>query len=113
MTYIDLPLSGAVLQYKRVRVSGNYYVTSSDNYIGCNASSENLTLYLPPANTVFDGRCFVVKDESGTCSDPLKRVFIVPHGTNKIDGSNLTLAIQANHESVTLVCNGVDEWFII
>lgn len=113
MTYIDLPLSGGATQYKRIKISLNYSLNSSDNYVGCDAALGNLSLFLPPANNINNGRCFVIKDEGGTCADPAKRVFIVPHGTDKIDGSNLTLAIQANHESITLVCNGVDEWFII
>jgi hypothetical protein len=113
VTYIDLPLSGGILQYRRILIFSNYFLTTADNYVGCNASAGNITLHLPPANTVNNGRCFVIKDEAGSCSDPTKRVFISPNGTEKIDGSNSIFSILAGYESVTLVCNGVDEWFII
>jgi hypothetical protein len=113
MQYIDLPISGGVFQYNRISVSSNYNVTSSDNYIGCDASLGALTLQLPKASSLYSGRCIVIKDEGGSSSNALTRVFVTPQGTDKIDGSNLTLSLLADHESITLVCNGVDEWFII
>ncbi len=113
MTYIDLPISGYAFQYKRIKILLNYFATPTDNYIGCDASGGNLTLHLPPANTVDSGKFIVVKDEAGTCSDLTKRVFISPDGTDKIDGSASSFSVLADYESVTLVCNGVDEWFII
>lgn len=113
MEYIDLPISGGVFQYNRISVSSNYNVNASDNYIGCNATGGAVTLELPLASALNSGRCIVIKDEGGSSSNALTRVFIAPQGTNKIDGINSTLALLADYESVTLVCNGVDEWFII
>lgn len=113
MSYIDLPLKSAPGEFKRIKILLNYFIQPTDNYIGCDTATGNLTLLLPPANTVNNGHFFVIKDEGGHCSDPLKKVFITSHGTDKIDGSNLPYEIQANYESVTLVCNGVGEWFVI
>lgn len=113
MSYIDLPISGGVFQYNRIKVTSNYSINSGDNYIGADAAGGNVTLELPLASTVLSGRCFVVKDEGGTSSNALTRVFIAPQGTDKIDGLNASLSLLADYESVTLVSNGVDEWFII
>lgn len=113
MSYIDLPIKGSINQFRRFRATENYEASSSDNYIGCDANSGSITITLPPASSVIDGKCVVIKDEGGSSSDPLKRVFIVPAESNKIDGSFLTLDLTSDYESITLVCNGVDEWFII
>jgi hypothetical protein len=112
-SYIDLPVRGFINQYRRRRVDSNHQINDQDNYIGCDANGGAVTLELPPAASFSEGRCIVVKDEGGSCSNVLKRVFIAPHGTNKVDGSNSAFSLQADYESVTLVCNGVDEWFII
>ena len=113
MTYIDLPVSGYAFQYKRIKILLNYFATPTDNYIGCDASNGNITVKLPPANTIDGGKFIIIKDEAGTCSDANKRIFISPANTDKIDGRTINFSVMASYESVTLVCNGVDEWFII
>jgi hypothetical protein len=113
MNYIDLPLYGGSFQYRRIKITQNYNVNPGDNYLGCDANIGAINLFLPAADKVFSGQCIVVKDEGGSCNNPLKRIFINPNGTDTIDGNNLPFSVLADYESVTLVCNGVDAWFII
>ena len=94
------------------RISGtNYNLSATDDYIGCNTFAGSFTLSLPAANSVSSGKLYIVKDEYGACT--INPLLIAPNGADKIDGVNASYSLNVNFESVTLVCNGADSWFII
>jgi hypothetical protein len=97
--------------YTRITKSANYSVATTDDYIGCNTSGGAVTLSLPAANTVGSGKRYIIKDEGGAATT--NNIFVAPNGTDKIDGVNASESLVVNYESITLVCNGVDAWFII
>jgi hypothetical protein len=98
-------------QVTRITKSANYNVTSSDDYIGCSTVSASFTLTLPAASSVANGKKIIIKDEGGAAT--AKPLSISPDGTDKIDGLNAAQSLNVNYESITIVCNGVDSWFII
>jgi len=98
-------------QVTRITKSANYNVTSSDDYIGCSTVSASFTLTLPAASSVANGKKIIIKDEGGAAT--AKPLSISPNGTDKIDGLNAAQSLNVNYESITIVCNGVDSWFII
>jgi len=98
-------------QVTRITKSANYNVTSSDDYIGCSTVSASFTLTLPAASSVANGKKFIIKDEGGACT--AKPLSVSPNGTDKIDGVNAAQLLNVNYESITIVCNGADAWFII
>jgi hypothetical protein len=98
-------------QVTRITKSANYNVASSDDYIGCSTVSASFALTLPAASSVANGKKIIIKDEGGAATaNPLS---ISPSGTDKIDGLNAAQSLNVNYESITIVCNGVDSWFII
>lgn len=98
-------------QVVRITKSANYNLASTDDYIGCDSSAASFTLSLPAANTVSNGKKFIIKDEGGNAGT--FSIFIAPSGTDKIDGVNASTSLDVGYESLTLVCNGADAWFII
>lgn len=99
--------------YTRITKTSDYSIAATDDYIGCDSSGTmaGLTLTLPAANTVLSGKRVIVKDEGGSATS--KNISLAPNGTDKIDGVNASESLLVNYESITLVCNGVDGWFII
>jgi hypothetical protein len=95
----------------RITKSANYNLSATDDYIGCNTFAGSFTLSLPAANSVSSGKLYIVKDEYGACT--INPLLIAPNGADKIDGVNASYSLNVNFESVTLVCNGADSWFII
>lgn len=95
----------------RITKSIDYNLASSDDYIGCDTSLATVTLTLPAANSVPSGKKYIIKDEGGNAGT--FSIFIAPSGTDTIDGVNASENINVGYESLTLVCNGADAWFII
>ena len=95
----------------RITKSANYLAASTDDYIGCNTTGGAFTISLPSAATVANGKKLIIKDEGGNATT--NHLSITPNGTNTIDGSNSTTLLSVNFESLTLVCNGADSWFIM
>jgi hypothetical protein len=98
-------------QVTRITKSSNYNIAATDDYIGCSTVVASFTLTLPAANTVANGKKVIIKDEGGAAT--AKPLSVTPTGTDKIDGANATQLLNVNYESITVVCNGVDSWFII
>lgn len=103
----NVKAEGLILK-TRHGLTGSVTVALDDYYIGCNSSAGAVTVTLPSAATAKQGRKFVVKVESA-----LANVQINAAASEKIDGSTTGLLLNANYEAVILVCNGVDEWFVI
>ncbi|NDG29275.1 hypothetical protein EB118_04130 [bacterium] len=86
-------------------------VALNDYYIGVDCSSAAKRVDLPSAATAEAGKVYVVKDESGDATT--NNISVYPNGTDKIDGLASAEVLAVDNESITLVCNGVDGWFII
>ncbi len=97
--------------YTRIAKSANYSIATTDDYIGCDSSLASFTVTLPAANTVQSGKRYIIKDEGGSATT--NNIFIAPNGTDKIDGVNASESLVVNYESITLICDGVDGWFLI
>lgn len=96
---------------ERATTAVNYNIATTDDYVGCNTQVASLNLYLPAANTVPSGKKYIIKDEGGnTTTNPIS---LIPDGLDEIDGDNATLSMNVDYESLTLVCNGSDSWYII
>lgn len=85
-------------------------VAVEDYYVGIDCSLASKTVNLPAASSVEAGKMYVIKDESGDATT--NPISIVADGTDLIDGSG-TDSLVVDYESVTLVCNGVNEWYVI
>lgn len=107
----NFKLSSGLSVTSRHNQTGTVTVLVTDIYIGCNSSGGAVTVNLPSATTAGAGKKYIVKDEGGAATT--NNISIAPNGTDKIDGVNASESLVVNYESITLVCNGVDGWFII
>lgn len=96
----------------RITKTANYVVAATDDYIGCDSATPatSFTLTLPDASTAYSGKRLIIKDEGGLCTS--YNIIVNAVGGQAIDGSS-SYTLNSNYESVTLICNGTDEWFII
>ena len=87
----------------RITVSTSYQVSTDNYYVGVTANG--LTITLPKASLVNNGHTVVIKNEGSFTTT------VDGFSTDTIDGvpSSSLLA----YESMTLVCNGADKWFLI
>jgi hypothetical protein len=79
-------------------------------YIGVDCSLAAKTVNLPAASSVEAGKMYVIKDETGNATT--NNISIVANGMDLIDGSGSD-SLVVDYESITIVCNGVDEWYVI
>jgi len=80
--------------------------------VDTSASVADLTATLPLANAAMVGRILVIKDVGGQCSQTNKRIILDGNGSDTIDG-DLVYIMEADWESITLVCRAVGLWSII
>jgi hypothetical protein len=97
---------GLLLQ-SRHNLTGAVTVLSNDYYVGCNSSGGAVTVALQAAATAKQGRKLVIKAESS-----LANVTINAAAGETIDGL-ASHVLNVSYESVTLVCNGANAWFIV
>lgn len=97
----------------RIQVNASYSASTSDCYIGVSVLTPGplVTITLPPSIAAGNGKVFVIKDESGTSS--VRNINIAPSGSDQVDGSALGYTLVVNYESVTLVSDGMGNWYII
>ena len=70
--------------------------------------SSNITVTIPSAGTVGEGYKYQIKNMS------TNTITIDPSGTETIDGAgNTTFDLAVQYQSVTLVSDGINQWFII
>lgn len=96
-----------LLLRSRHALTGAVTVLSSDYYVGCDSSGGAVTVALQAAATAKQGRKLVIKAESS-----LANVTINAAVGETIDGS-ASHVLNVSYESVTLVCNGANGWFIV
>jgi hypothetical protein len=102
----NVKAEGLLLQ-SRHNLTGAVTVLSNDYYVGCNSSGGAVTVALQSAATAKQGRKLVIKAESS-----LANVTINAAAGETIDGS-ASHVLNVSYESVTLVCNGANAWFIV
>jgi len=96
---------------KRVSVSDPIYIASTtDHYLGVDTSANLVTITLPLASISGSGKVLVIKDESGNSS--VNNITIAVTGVDSIDTRH-GYVMSANFESITVVSDGVNGWFII
>ena len=103
--------SGSSSQIKRVFTSDALYnAQNDDHYIGVDSSINPVTIVLPNASESGNGKILVIKDESGKSF--INNIIIEASGVDKVD-TNPQFIIASNLDSVTLVCDGIGNWYII
>jgi hypothetical protein len=104
----DLYLQGNIISGAGIisGVNSNFYALIEYSYIGVNGTG--VVVYLPAAATVFAGKQYIIKDESGAAS-PSNPITI--QGDSPIDGAS-SLQIRTGYASVTLLWAG-SFWSII
>jgi hypothetical protein len=95
-----LNLSGGV-KYPTQKITSNYYITTNDYFL---QTSGSVDFYLPKITDQINGQVFVIK--TGTTNS-----IIYPFSGDAIDGA-LSYTLTAGN-SVTLITNGVNDWFKI
>lgn len=103
----DTKLNGSISLKSLHAQSATVTVSVSDCYIGCNAGA---VVNLPSAALCKPGQQIIIKDESGAATS--NNISINANGSDLIDG-NASESLVVNYESLTLICNGVNKWFII
>jgi hypothetical protein len=92
------------------QVTSNYTATSSDYYIGVNGPG--VTVTLPVGSTLWVGKTYVIKDESGKVSPNSNYKFnIQTAGPDKIDGTN-SITVTVAYIAITVLWTG-SFWSII
>ena len=92
--------------------SSSFSVSEENNVIAVNTSgSSHITASLKAASFYEAGAKLVFKDIAGSASS--NNIIIEPSGSQKIDGSNTGIKIQANYGAVTIVSDGSSGFFII
>lgn len=95
----------------RIKITESYIVNNLDDYIGCNnLHAQPLIVTLVAANLVENGKRLIIKDENGSAGT--HNIILNAVQGNFIDGES-SFSLEGAYESLTLICNGVDKWFII
>lgn len=99
--------------YTTVETATNITIDAVDVFIlvACDTTSNAITITLPLANTVSEGRFYIVKDASGNAVS--KNITITPNGSNKIDESTLSQIIQNNFGGLCFVSDGASNWLLL
>tara|TARA_B100001250_G_scaffold384322_1_gene379050 strand:+ start:466 stop:1227 length:762 start_codon:yes stop_codon:yes gene_type:complete len=103
-------LSGSV-SYKRVTVSDDYTITTSDYYVGVDTAEAagSVIITMPVANAMQSGQTVIVKDEGG--QGITKPITVNTQGGNLIDGQN-SVVLGSSFAAVQLYCDGISKYFI-
>ena len=104
---------GIVGGYNTVQTSINLTIDAVDETIlvSCDSSSNTITVTLPLANTVSEGRFYIVKDTAGSATD--NNITITPNGSNTIDLSTNSQVIRNNFGALCFVSDGTSNWLLL
>ena len=100
-------LNGGV-RNKTTSISANYTATTSDYVIGCDTSSNTITITLPAANATNVGLTYVIKDTGNAATN---NITLDANASETIDGA-ATYVMSNNRESVTIINDGANGWFV-
>jgi hypothetical protein len=93
----------------RVVVSGSYSMATDDYFIGLQAT-QNLTVTLPDASTLFNGQIFVIKDEAENAD--VYTLDIVPQANQFIE-NRTSLTLSSPGSAINIYCDGQSKFFIM
>ena len=92
-----------------------YTVGTSDNIIGCDVSTNGITLTLPAANSVPAGKTLIIRVENGDASVAGRAVTINRNGTDLINYAQTSLTINQGPgvpgAAFRLYSDGVNQWW--
>ena len=109
LTTCDNLLSTSSIKIKRVSVSQNYTVLTTDFLVAVDTTNQSVTITLPDASTI-DKHVIYIKDEGGYCST--NNITITTTNSQLIDGQQ-SITMNVNYSSITLYNNGINKYFII
>jgi len=93
----------------RVVVSQNYNVTSNDYFIGIQAT-QNLTVTLPDASTLFNGQIMVLKDESENADQYTIQITALQ---GQLIENRQSITFASAGSAVNIYTDGVSKFFIM
>lgn len=105
----NLVINGG-LSLKRNATAIDKTLLESECYMGVDTTSGIVNITLPLANSTYNGKVYIVKDEAGNAA--VNKIRIQVQGSDKIDGSTFFDLITAS-ESITIIGDGASNWFII
>jgi hypothetical protein len=98
-----------------VNSSSSYSISTSDDIVGCDVSSNGMTLTLPAANSVPAGKVLVIRVEAGDASVSGRSISITRNGTDVINYSQTLLTINQGTgvpgTAFRLYSDGVNQWW--
>jgi len=93
----------------RVVVTADYTVTANDYFIGIQ-TSQNLTVTLPDASTLFNGQIFVIKDELETAD---QFTITITAAQNQLVENLSSLTFASPGTAINIYCDGQSKFFIM
>ncbi len=102
--------AGALSTVERQAVSGNVTIGPSDTFVFLavdTTAARQITL--PLANSVASGRCYILKDISGSANT--NNITVVRQGSDTIDGET-SYVYNSNYGSIWCVGDGTSSWDI-
>lgn len=93
----------------RVVVTADYTVTTNDYFIGIQ-TSQNLTVTLPDASTLFNGQIFVIKDELETAD---QFTITIAAAQNQLVENLSSLTFSSPGTAINIYCDGQSKFFIM
>lgn len=104
---------GTVGGYTTVQTSINLTIDAADETIlvSCDTTSNPITITLPLANTVSEGRFYIIKDTDGYSAN--NNITLAPNGSNTIDLSTNDQIIQNNFGALCVVSDGSSNWLTL
>jgi hypothetical protein len=93
---------------KRLSITSNYSITSADHFVGVNTSGGSVTVTLPAASTVAEGKIYIIKDEGGQAAT--NNIVVNTADSAKIDSLN-AVSLVSNYGAISIYFNASD-WHI-
>jgi hypothetical protein len=93
----------------RTVVSGSYQMATDDYFVGLQAT-QNLTVTLPDASTLFNGQIFVIKDEAENAD---VYTLTVQAQANQLVENRQNLTLSSAGSAINLYCDGQSKFFIM
>jgi len=101
-------LSGGLI-HKRVAVTSDHTISTSEYYLGIDSAGGAIKLTLPSAATTTNGQTWVVKDESGASGT--NHITVSGSGADTIDAQN-TIVLMSPYAAISIYCDGATKFFI-
>lgn len=101
---------GAVEALEYDTINTNLTINSGDAYVFIALdTSASRTITLPLASSVADGRIYIIKDSTGDAN--ANPITFTPSGADLIDGE-ASLSFDSSYGSISLIGDGVSNWYV-